>query len=222
MRLKSTICILAGFTLAVALALWPRPAPAQGDADSVAPAVVSLCKEALAHAKRGEFEAARVLYARALETSPSAAILFNLALAELNAGHPLDALRHFREYTHARDAAPAKLAIIRADLLPKALAATGRIQINGAPSNATLYLDGEEIVSAPGGIVDVMPGPHSITARTPGQGWRADVTTTAGTTEDAAFKLVWVRAGGPQPPAVDAGSRPPATGDASVDGGSRR
>jgi tetratricopeptide (TPR) repeat protein len=160
-----------------------------------APEVASLCKEALAHARKYEFEAARVLYARALGISPSTAILFNLALAELHSARALDALRHFREYLRANDADPSKLPIVRTDLLPKAFGATGHIQIMSSPAGAKLYLDGQEIVSAPGGVVDVTPGPHVVTARSPDQGWRADVTADPGVSTEAKFALVWVHSG---------------------------
>jgi tetratricopeptide (TPR) repeat protein len=174
-RLIRGVGAFAGIGVAIALTVWPRVAPAQVESPpgTIGPAVVALCKEALAHAKKGEFEAARRLYAKALETSPSAAILFNLALAELNSGHALDSLRHFREYMRATDTEAPKVAIVSAELLPKALAATGHIQINGTPTGATAYLDGEEIVSAPGGVVDVMPGQHSVGAtRRTGDGGR--------------------------------------------------
>jgi tetratricopeptide (TPR) repeat protein len=195
-RLIRRVGAFAGIGVAIALTAWPCVAPAQVESPgSIGPAVVALCKEALAHAKKGEFEAARKLYAKALETSPSAAILFNLALAELNSGHALDSLRHFREYMRATDTEAPKVAIVSTELLPKALAATGHIQINGTPTGATAYLDGEEIVSAPGGVVDVMPGQHSVGAYTPDRGWRADVTVAAGATAEARFTLVWVHSG---------------------------
>ncbi len=162
----------------------------------IAPSVVALCKEALGHAKRGEFEKARALYAKALETSPSPAILFNLALAELNSDHGLDALRHFREYLRATDTEPAKVAIVRTDLLPKAVAATGHIRLLNSPACSTAFLDGHEIVSFPGGIVDVMPGRHFLSARTPDTGWAAEVTVAAGQSADAPLHLVWVRGSG--------------------------
>jgi hypothetical protein len=208
---------LAIFSASVAIVLaWPARAPAQGE-NEVPPAVASLCRDALAHARKGEFEPARALYAKAFGVAPGPTVLFNLALAELNSGHAVDALRHFREYIQARTAEPAKVAIVRAELLPKAFGATGHIQIENEPMGAVLYLDNERIVHAPGGMLDVTPGEHSVTARTPDTGWSAKISVSPGTTAITHFTLIWVHAGPSEvAPVPDAGPRSITHGDWGV------
>jgi tetratricopeptide (TPR) repeat protein len=184
--------VLAALGVAITLPLWPRVAPAQSESawerDVLAPAragcsaplVVSLCKEAHAHTKQGEFEAARVLYARALDVNPSAGVLFNLALAELlSSGHAVDALHHFRFYLEAQFADPAKLAIVRTELLPKAFAATGHLNVRGAPSGAEFYVDDQEVYPDDG-AVDVAPGRHTLVASTATVAFEAQVDASAG------------------------------------------
>jgi tetratricopeptide (TPR) repeat protein len=163
--------------------------------DTSARAVYALCDEALGHARKGEFAAARKLYAKAFDIAPSSSILFNLALAELNSGDALDALRHFRQYVQAADAEPSQVARVRSEQLPKAFAATGHLQILKIPDMATLYLDGKPIVYAPAGLLDVTAGEHFIGARTPDMAWHADVQAVAGATTQATLELLWVHCG---------------------------
>jgi tetratricopeptide (TPR) repeat protein len=149
--------------------------------------VASLCEEAHAHTKQGEFEAARLLYARALDVNPSAGILFNLALAELlSSGHAVDALLHFRFYLEARLADPAKVAIVRAELLPKAFAATGHLDVRAAPSGAEFYVDDQEVYPDDG-AVDVAPGRHTLVASTETEAFEVQVDAKAGKVTAVSF-----------------------------------
>src|SRR5437868_1937928 len=82
--------------------------------------MAALSKEALEHAKKGEFDAARELYTKAWEKSPNTPLLFNLALAELKSQHYVDALHHFDTYLAQHDAEPAKLDVVKTKLRPQA------------------------------------------------------------------------------------------------------
>ncbi|MGO8999206.1 MAG: tetratricopeptide repeat protein [Polyangiaceae bacterium] len=201
-----------------ALAWESHGAAADSTATGTPRAVVALCDEALAHVRKGEFDAARKLYAKAFDVAPSASILFNLALSELNAGDALDALRHFREYVQAADAEPKKVARTQSEFLPRAYAATGHLEVHfdNVSAEAKLYLDSERIVYVPAGILDVAPGEHFVGAATADMGWCADVHAVAGKTTPAVLQLVWVHSG----MSVDAGA-PVATASSS-DAGRRQ
>ncbi len=143
-------------------------AHAQGE---VAPSIpvdsaAKLSDEAFAHVHKGDFEGARRLYKRAYATAPSAPILFNLALSELNSGWGLDALAHFRAYANDPAADPANVALVTKDLLPRALAATGHLDIGSAPAGSSFLVDGVVATTADAKILDVEPGEHLIVAQT--------------------------------------------------------
>jgi tetratricopeptide (TPR) repeat protein len=184
--------LLLSLGLAGAFAWGSHTAAAE---DTNSRAVYAFCDEALGHARKGEFDDARKLYAKAFDIAPSSSILFNLALAELNAGDALDALRHFRQYVQAVDTDPSKVERVQAEQLPKAFAATGHLQILKIPDTATLYLDGKPIAYAPAGLLDVTPGEHFIGARIADMAWHAHVQAAAGATTRATLELLWVHCG---------------------------
>src|SRR5208283_4797361 len=62
--------------------------------------------------KRQDYEAARVSFGHAYSVDPNAAVLLNLALAELQSGHPVDAIRHLRSYLKDPSADPAKVTVV--------------------------------------------------------------------------------------------------------------
>src|SRR5207249_11991890 len=59
--------------------------------------------------KQQDYEAARLAFARAYELAPQTGTLLNLALAELQAGKALIAVKHFRQFLRAPDATPDKI-----------------------------------------------------------------------------------------------------------------
>jgi tetratricopeptide (TPR) repeat protein len=123
--------------LAVALAaLWPASSQAADEPTSNA-----WLRQGAELFKKQDYEGARAAFARAYELEPKAATLFNLALSELNADHPVEAVQHLREYlTHAEEPAP-KLESVRTKWLPRAEARTARLDVF-APAGAQVAVDG--------------------------------------------------------------------------------
>ncbi len=123
--------------------------------------------------KHEDYEGARGAFARAYELEPKPATLFNLALSELNAGHPVEAAAHWREYlTHTNEPA-AKLESARTKWLPRADAQIARIDVF-APAAAQLLVDGipQELVTsppdapnAPRASIELAAGEHDVSAR---------------------------------------------------------
>jgi hypothetical protein len=115
--------------------------------------------------KHEDYEGARAAFARAFELSPKTALLFNLALAEVQSGHAVDAVKHFRDYLNEPDADPNKAQIIRTKWLPRAESETGLLRIDAA-SGTILLVDGELVGKAPLiATVPVAPGDHRVEAR---------------------------------------------------------
>jgi hypothetical protein len=148
----------------------------------------ALSKEALGHVRKGEFEAARELYGRAFEKYPDVAIVFNWALAELNSGHELEALRHFRWYLRQKDADAAKVGVITNELLPRAVKATAHLHVTSAVGEAEITVDGQPAEISADGILDVLPGAHTVSATKGGARSVGHATTTAGQTTDVALE----------------------------------
>jgi hypothetical protein len=143
--------------------------------------------EGLARVKTRDYEAARLSFAQAYAVLHRPLILWNLALAEEKATHPLDALAHFREFASESptdtDRANAQKHV---DAL---LAQLGRIDVQ-APPGTSLVLDGGNFTgSAPlPAPFDVMPGHHVVEAKFPsGGGKTSDVDAVAGQVAHVAF-----------------------------------
>ena len=129
------------------------------------PEIDALHAQGLAAFKRQDYEGARVAFARSYELAPRTATLLNLALAELNSGRPLDAVRHMRIFIAASDAPKDKVEEARTKMLPRAEAQIGRLQVE-APIGARVFVDGADVGMAPlPDPIDVMPGNHEIVVR---------------------------------------------------------
>jgi len=115
--------------------------------------------------KHEDYEGARVAFARAFELSPKTALLFNLALAEGQSGHAVDAVKHFRSYLGATDADPGKADVIRTKWLTRAEAESCLLRIEAAPGTLIL-VDAELIGTTPlASTVPVPAGDHRVEAR---------------------------------------------------------
>lgn len=133
-------------------------APSQDDPDALVVRGVDRYKHA-------DYEGARVAFARAFGLSPKTALLFNLALAEVQSGHAVDAVKHFRRYLKAPDADPDKADIIRSRWLTRAEAESGLLRIEAAPGTLIL-VDAEIVGTTP--LVSTVPvpaGEHRVEAR---------------------------------------------------------
>ena len=123
--------------------------------------------------KHEDYEGARGAFARAYDLEPRPATLFNLALSELNAGHPVEAIAHWREYITHTDEPPAKLASVRTKWLPRAEARTARLDVF-APAGAQVLVDGVAQEPGPPGpdapnpprtSIAIAVGEHDVSAR---------------------------------------------------------
>ena len=100
-----------------------------------------------------QFEAAREALAHAYELDPQSETLAELALAELEAGHPVEAAGHLRQYLVRSDVPAKNLDAARVLWLPRAEAKTARVDVFVGPS-ADIRVDGlvpERLPLPPGG-----------------------------------------------------------------------
>ncbi len=155
----------------IALALaFSFPLPSRAAEDSAPNALLRRGAELF---KQQDYEGARAAFAQAYELEPKAPTLFNLALSELNADHPVEAAKDLREYlTHAEEPA-AKLESVRTKWLPRAEARTARLELF-APAGAEVLIDHVlQERAAPGDAqpppvstaITVAAGEHDVTAR---------------------------------------------------------
>jgi tetratricopeptide (TPR) repeat protein len=150
------------------VASWPNLALAADD-----PTASALVLQGGDLFKREDYEGARAAFARAYGIDPKAATLFDLALSELNAGRPVEAAAHLREYLTRADEPAAKLESVRTKWLPRAEARTARLDVF-APAGAQLAVDGAVAqgtktttgpTGAPMTSIAVAAGEHEVSAR---------------------------------------------------------
>jgi hypothetical protein len=129
-------------------------------------AVDALMATGIDRYKRHDYEGARAIFARAHEVSPSeVGILFNLALAEIQSGHPVDAATHLRAFMASSQAQPERRESARSKWLPEAEAQIGRVSVD-APSGTEVSIDGTSVGAAPlEQPVYVTPGDHEVRAK---------------------------------------------------------
>jgi hypothetical protein len=153
---------------AMIVAAWPTPALAADDA-----AASALLRQGADRFRREDYEGARAAFARAYELDPKVATLFNLALSELNADHPVDAAAHLREYLTHTDEPAGKLESVRTKWLPRAEARTARLDVF-APAGSQLAVDGTveqeaKTTTGPTGApmtsIVVAAGEHDVSAQ---------------------------------------------------------
>ncbi len=154
--------------VAMILASWPTLVLAADD-----PAASALVLQGGDLFKRENYEGARAAFARAYEIDPKAATLFDLALSELNADHPVEAAAHLREYLTRAEEPAANLESVRTKWLPRAEARTARLDVF-APAGAQLAVDGAAAqdvkattgpTGAPMTSIAIAAGEHEVSAR---------------------------------------------------------
>jgi hypothetical protein len=179
-----------------------------GAGSSAADALVSTGVERYT---RHDYEGARDAFARAYELDPSqVGALFNLALAELQSGHPLEAVRHLRAYLASPLAQPDRVDSIRSKWLPQGEGRIGRLSID-APAGSTASVDGVVVGDAPfASPLDVAAGEHDVRAKVGSREELLHVSTPAGVLAAVRFPSSVVEA----PPAPV--SAPPASSARSV------
>jgi hypothetical protein len=118
-------------------------------------------KAGVAAYDKGNYEAARLEFLQAQAIYPRPSILRNLALSELHAGRPLDALQHLRTFLADPGTTADKKALAERTL-SEAYAQTGHLSIT-APEGAHVKVDGKEVGVAPlKEAVDVLAGLHGV------------------------------------------------------------
>jgi hypothetical protein len=149
----------AGVIFAMSFTFSPRSFA--GDA-----AVDALIHTGVDRYKRHDYEGARAIFLRAYEVDPSlVGTLFNLALAEIQSGHPVEAARHLRSYVASPQAQSERIESARSKWLPEAEAQIGRLSIE-APAGTEVSVDGAAVGTAPfGDLVYIAAGDHNLTAK---------------------------------------------------------
>lgn len=114
---------------------------------------------------QGKFEEARLRYVQACAVLRTYNCLRALAIAELRAGKPADAYRHFKElFDDPKATAKLDSKSLRTlqALMNEAYGKSGHIAVD-APNGLTIVLDDVDAGVTPlGGTLDVMPGTHRI------------------------------------------------------------
>jgi tetratricopeptide (TPR) repeat protein len=123
-----------------------------------------------------QYGPAREAFSRAYELDPQSETLLELGLAELEAGRPVEASTHLREYLSRNDAPEAKRDVVRAKWLPRAEARTARLQVF-VHAGAEIRIDGVIASAAlpspqsgdprggPLASIAVAAGEHEVSAR---------------------------------------------------------
>jgi hypothetical protein len=123
----------------------------------------------------GKHEAARLKFNQAwllLRSNPN--VLYNLARSELMAGHPLEALAHFRQYMKWSESKDPRFTPVQIERTKEYLATLQKqiceIEIE-APVGARLAIDAHDVEGSPatGEPVPVLPGRHVVTANGDGR-----------------------------------------------------
>jgi len=134
-------------------------------------------EEGLSALRTGKYEQARASFLQVLAVTPrKATVLWNLALAERNSGHYVEALGHLRAYFANPNADLNKNRELKQDVYRELLQATGHLKVL-ADGGTEIVVDGDVKGKTPlADVVDVKPGTYRVTAGSR----NADVTVMAG------------------------------------------
>ena len=193
MSARASFGILLALTLASPCALAQQPAltPKAAAQESYGKGL-KLANQADAKGDPSLFEAAYLQFAQAYAIYPDDKVLWNLAASEFHTKRFVDAIRHFRAYDEHQHVAaqashPDHARFLR--LIAEAEAATGRITVE-APRGSEVQLDGKVVGVAPlPGPLDVMPGDHTVEARSGAQRKTLQVSVLAGQAMPVALVL---------------------------------
>lgn len=111
-----------------------------------------------------DIEGARLSFAQSFAAYPAVETLRALAIAELDTGRYVDALKHFKAYTRDKNADPEFLKKVPA-LIDTCNQHVAHIRVV-APTGATILVDGHRVMD-PREPLDVTPGTHTIALRNP-------------------------------------------------------
>ena len=137
-RLLAAGAILFGLLAGPSWAWADPPAAASPANETPADRAAALAADGAALFEQGHYESARQVLAQAFEIDPQTKTLLHLAGAESNAGHPVEAAQHFRQYLSRSDASPDTVDIVRNEWLPRAEAEIARLNgLTPAHADAT-------------------------------------------------------------------------------------
>ncbi|WP_394847444.1 hypothetical protein LZC95_08260 [Pendulispora brunnea] len=158
--LRSFIALVAIAALAV-----PRSAQAQPSAADIAVAKQQY-ESGKKAAKDGDYDTARRYFLQSLAVAPHPLTLWNLALVEIDSGHPVDGVRDLRKYKADPRAEPEKKK--EADgLIEQQMKRIGRVKIL-VPSNVPVTLDGTVVSDEQRkDAIEVVAGHHAVDAGFP-------------------------------------------------------
>lgn len=179
-----------------------RDAAAQPAEDPVATEARKRFLEGVKLYDAKKYEQARVSFAQAYALKKHPAVLLNLAQAELNSGHALDAAQHFKDYLKEVPKDDAKRGEAERGL-SDARTKLGRIQVSVDLGDADVLIDGAKVGASPlGEPVDVAPGAHTVEVKKGDQSDKKSVTAGEGKTVMADFTFS-------KGPAAPAGAKKP-------------
>jgi hypothetical protein len=200
--------------LSLSLLLAGSRAALAADADaSPVEKAKRLLREAKDDYSAGRYEQSRAKLDEACNLAHTPNCVHNLAMAELRAGHPLEAYKHFREAFSVPTATWMQNDEAVSDarkMMAEAYAAVGHVQIR-APEGALVSVDGTP-VDRTAGPVDVAPGSHVVEARLGAQIGRVQVDARAGAVDTVTLGLESPSGAAATPPPAAA---PPAQHDAA-------
>jgi hypothetical protein len=189
--------VKAGVLALVALQLIGGSAAAQLDAGARAKALKDLGARAFS---RGDAQRALDSFQEAYRIYPSPRLLYDMGLAEEAMGRWADAIESFRSFLTQAPEAPERARQHATASLQALEPRVGRLVLVVDPPDAELTLDGEA-VQLRSAIVRVMPGRHTLTARTPRHEPRSEsVELLAGQSRTVELRLL--EAGAPSPPPI--------------------
>jgi hypothetical protein len=131
--------------------------------------------------RKGDNEGARILFAQSYAAFPAVETLRDLAVAELNSDHTLDAIGHFKQYARDRNANAEFVKARLPAFLARCNQRLGHLRLSVAPEVA-VRVDGRRVTDTTD-ILDVEPGEH-IVDQGPSSGRTQTVRVAAGQTLD--------------------------------------
>ncbi len=152
---------------------WAAAPPADA-AEAPAARATALVRQGLALFQQGRYEQARSALTQAYALHPQVETLAELGFAELEAGHPVEAVQHLRQYVEQAGESAEKFSLVRDNWLPRAERQTVQLWIF-ARDSAEIRVDGIVAPHTPPGdrpaigepIVSqvIAPGEHDVSVR---------------------------------------------------------
>lgn len=127
----------------------------------------TLWKEGVDAFQKGDFETARVAFARCYAFMPKPDVLRNLSISEVESGHYVSAAQHLTQLLNDGRKLSAKVKARLEELLARSQAQVGRLAISSTASRPEVWVDGEKLRQASlEGPYYVKPGRHTVRVKT--------------------------------------------------------